>query len=69
MMLGCYKASMARPKKGQELQATAHLGVRLPQPVKDALDRLAADKGMDTAALVRSVLEAHLRAAERKARK
>lgn len=59
---------MARPKKGQELVESVYLGVRVPMALKEALERMAADRGTDTAAQARAALEAYVKAA-RKVRK
>ena len=59
---------MARPKKGQELVESVYLGVRVPMALKEALERMAADRGTDTAAQARAALEAYVKTA-RKVRK
>ncbi len=60
---------MARPKKGQELVESVYLGVRVPLALKEALERIAADRGTDTAAQVRTALDAYVKTAARKVRK
>ncbi len=60
---------MARPKKGQELVESVYLGVRVPLALKEALERVAAERGTDTAAQVRAALESYAKSATRKVRK
>lgn len=60
---------MARPKKGQELVESVYLGVRVPLALKEALERVAADRGTDTATQVRTALDAYVKTTARKTRK
>jgi hypothetical protein len=53
---------MARPKKGQELNASVHLGVRITQEVKDAIDEEAKLSGRLMTEEVRVLIEESLNA-------
>ena len=51
---------MARPRKGQELHAVTHLGVRVPLDLRKALDRIAAHNGRSITDEVRTALDAYV---------
>lgn len=53
---------MARPRKGAEIGASVHLGVRITAEMREALDDLARRNGRALADEVRAALEAHVEA-------
>lgn len=60
---------MARPKKGEELEDSTYVGFRIPQALREAVERLAAGRGTFPAEEYRKAVEAYVKAAERKGRK
>jgi len=54
---------MARPRKGEELGASAYVGARIPDWLREKLDHLAQLNGRSITDEVREALESH---AERK---
>lgn len=51
---------MARPKKGEELGATAKVGVRIPPDLRAKLDALAEKHGRSITEEVRHALEVYV---------
>ncbi len=63
--MGC----MARPKKDDAIDAKAYVGVRIHNDTRDALERIAADRGVKLAEEIRSALEAHVERFVRKSKR
>jgi predicted DNA-binding protein len=59
-------AAMARPKKGEEVGATAYVGARIPKSLRADLDEIAKRNGRDLAKEVREAFEAHVKRSRRK---
>jgi hypothetical protein len=57
---------VARPKKGNELEESTYLGFRVPLSLKEAIESIAASKGVMTAEECRVALENHVRASDKK---
>lgn len=53
---------MARPKKGAEIGATTHLGLRIPPDLRKWLDAIARHNDRTLAEEVRAALEEHIEA-------
>lgn len=51
---------MARPKKGEELGASNHVGVRLPPELRQRLEAIARKNGRTLADEVRAALAAYV---------
>lgn len=60
---------MARPARGQELHATAFVGVRLPEQLREAIERIAAENNVSLTEQVRTALEEYVSRHDRKPRK
>lgn len=57
---------MARPRKGAEIGASTHLGVRVTPELRARLDALAARHGRSITDEVRAALEAYARKGARR---
>lgn len=51
---------MARPKKGEEIGAGTHIGVRVTLEMREALDAMAKRNGRSITDEVRAALDAHV---------
>lgn len=60
---------MARPKKGEELEDSTYVGFRIPQALREAIERIASERDSVPAKEYRKAVEAYVKAAERKGRK
>lgn len=54
---------MARPKKGEELGASARIAMRIPEALRHRLDALAEQHGRSISEEVRHALEVYANAA------
>ena len=62
-------ASMARPRKGEERNATAQIAARIPETLRARLDALVKQRQSDLTAEVTEALETHVSTKGRKERK
>lgn len=51
---------MARPRKGEEIGAGTHIGVRVTSEMREALEAMAADNARSITDEVRAAIEAHV---------
>jgi hypothetical protein len=56
---------MARPKGGNILEDSVHLGIRVSGATNDGLERIANSKGVSKSQVAREVLETFVRASDK----